>query len=221
MKILSKCMAVMTCLFGVASVVAQATDDYPTVPYYRSAVMTVKGGAQTWKTQVDGKQSSTRAMEVQQALARHLQAVMKKDLVLDTSIKLKSDATFEVTLELAETAAPILFPKGIEVFSIGKSCDYNTAITFTGTPEAIAKLKEAKSDERKAAELQSLYFAQYAHWMPVMKMGGESAVVEVVDETKTSITFDVKFATQVIEQRQKAFQISLKAKQAAMKDLGI
>lgn len=222
MRSFFKRVAVMACLFGMFSAATQAGDDYPAVPYYRSASVKIMDGAQTWTAQVDGKQSSTRAMELQQAISRHLQIVMQGDLVLEASIKSKPDAMFEIKLELAETAVPVLFPKGIETFAIGKSCDYNTTMVFTGTPEVIAKLKEAKSAERIAVDQQSLHFAQFAHWMPITKMGAESAVVKIVDETKTSITFDVKFAPHVIDQHQKAVQLSLKAKQAAtLKGLGI
>ncbi len=213
MKSLFKCVAAMACLFGVFAAAAQAADDYPAVPYYRSASMTAKGGAQTWTAKVAGDQSSTRAMEVQQALSRHLQAVMRKDLVLEASIKSKPDAVFEVKLELAETATPILFPKGIETFVVGKSCDYNTTMILTGTAEAIAKLKEKDSAERRMLDAKLVEFGQWAHWLPLKHMNRTEATVEIIEETKTSITFDVMFDPVLVQRQQKAIQLSVKEQQ--------
>lgn len=200
MRSLLKCVAAMACLFGMVSAAAQAGDEGSVERYARHPSMTMSGGAMTWMAKLPSDQSSTIAMRFQTALAAHLQSVIHKDLVFEASVKVKPSAT-EVKIELAETAGPTVFPKGIEAFKVEKSCDSNTTISVEGSADLIAKLKDPQSTERKMLDVQLVKFAQFAHWLPLVDAGSAVTVQIVPGETKTSLTFDVMFAEGFIKQQ--------------------
>lgn len=207
-------LMVCALIAGFASVAS--ADDKTAVPYYRHPVMTMSGGAMTWTARLPSDWSSTVPLEFQTALSRHLQSIMRKDLVVDASVKTKA-GWHEVKIELAEVAGLTVFPKGIEVFKAEKSCDENTTFVIEASAAVIEKLKDAQSQERKALDAQMLKFAKFAHWVPLSATEYDSkTVVQIADDSgssKTSIKFDVMLAPELIEEyRQQIGQASPKLK---------